>query len=304
MRKRDMIRINLLILALCNLLFHVDDAVAQNATHTASEATQSATGRTASQAEEALKDCPSSDPSCSAMVSGIAAIAAFAFAPRSDGGAQRFGIAVAPMTLAEPATRARLQILVGPQEALPKNSFVRIRGLPPAVTVPQGHAITAGAWAVPLIALPNLMITLPDGLAGWSEVAVTLVAADGTVLAETKTKLVVALPSQSNAAAAAGSPPWLTPEDRDRALQLHAQGMEQLEIGNIVVARKFFERAAEADLAQSVMALAGTYDPDELAKLGAFGPRPDVEAARKWYRKARDLGAPDAGERLRRLGAR
>ena len=72
--------------------------------------------------------------------------------------------------------------------------------------------------------------------------------------------------------------------------------------GNIYAARKFFERATEAGLAQSAVALAGTYDPDELAKLDVVGLRPNVDAARKWYERARELGAPEAAERLRRLG--
>jgi TPR repeat protein len=57
-------------------------------------------------------------------------------------------------------------------------------------------------------------------------------------------------------------------------------------------------------LAQGAVAAAGTYDPDELAKLSVVGLQPDVEAARKWYEKARELGAAEAGERLRRLGSR
>ena len=98
--------------------------------------------------------------------------------------------------------------------------------------------------------------------------------------------------------------PKLDPAERERALGLHAKGLEQLERGNLFSARKFFERAAEAGLAQGAVAAAGTYDPDELAKLKVVGLQPDVEAARKWYEKARELGAAEAGDRLRRLGSR
>jgi TPR repeat protein len=52
------------------------------------------------------------------------------------------------------------------------------------------------------------------------------------------------------------------------------------------------------------VALAGTYDPDELAKMKVVGLQPNVEEARKWYERARELGAFEAAERLRRLGAR
>ena len=97
--------------------------------------------------------------------------------------------------------------------------------------------------------------------------------------------------------------PKLSPAER-QALSLHANGEEQLKRGNVYAARKFFERAAEAGLAQSAVAVAATYDPDELAKLKILGLQPDIEAARKWYEKARQLGAAEASERLRRLSAR
>jgi TPR repeat protein len=87
-------------------------------------------------------------------------------------------------------------------------------------------------------------------------------------------------------------------------MRLHAQGVEQLQRGNVYAARKFFELAATAGLAQSAIAAAGTYDPDELAKLSVVGLQPDAAAARKWYEKARELGAVEAAERLRRLGSR
>ncbi len=103
----------------------------------------------------------------------------------------------------------------------------------------------------------------------------------------------------------AGSAPLpQSSSERERILGLHAKGIEQLERGNVFAARKFFERAVEGGLAQSAVALAGTYDPDELAKLKVVGLQPNVEEARRWYEKARELGAFEAAERLRRLGAR
>jgi len=221
-------------------------------------------------------------------------------------------IKVAPTTRAEAASRLPLQIQVGPQDALAKNSFIRIRGLPATVALSEGHAIAPGAWAVPLAALPGLGLILPAGVEGPSEVAISLVSVEGAVLAEAKTTLVVA-PARARAASPEPPPssvapvvvaPKLSPAERERALGLHTMGLEQLQRGNVFAARKFFERAAEAGLAQGAVAAAGTYDPDELAKLSVVGLQPDVEAARKWYEKARELGAAEAGERLRRLGSR
>ena len=240
--------------------------------------------------------------------------------------APRPSVTVASVVRGDAASRVPLPIQVGPPGALLKNSFIRIRGLPPAVALSEGHVIAAGVWAVPLVALPSLTVILPAGLQGESNVVITLVSVDGDVLAEVKMALVISPqarkspqarePSSSAAPQATplrqvfpppglgGPPPPLqAPAERERGLGLHTKGVEQLERGNIVAARKFFERAIEAGLAQSAVALAGTYDPDELGKMKVVGLQPDIATARKWYEKARELGAPEAAERLRRLGS-
>ena len=94
------------------------------------------------------------------------------------------------------------------------------------------------------------------------------------------------------------------PGDRERALSLYSKGLELLERGDVDAARKFFERAADLGLSQGAMALATSYDPNELAKLKVIGLQANVAAARKWYDRAAELGAAEAGERLHRLGAR
>jgi TPR repeat protein len=40
----------------------------------------------------------------------------------------------------------------------------------------------------------------------------------------------------------------------------------------------------------------------ELARLKAHGVVADLALARKWYERARDLGAPEAASQLARLG--
>jgi len=224
--------------------------------------------------------------------------------------AQRPSLAVTKLLRAEPASRVRLPIQAGPPGTVAKNSFIRIRGLPSAAALSDGHAIAAGVWAVPLVALPTLTIILPAGMQGESTVAVSLVTVDGDVLAETTMTLAISssapAPQQLPPPARAGLAvvPPLPSAERERALGLHARGLEQLERGNIDAARRFFEHATAAGLAQSAVALAGTYDPAELAKMTVVGLQPNVEEARKWYEKARELGAIEATERLRRLGAR
>ena len=85
---------------------------------------------------------------------------------------------------------------------------------------------------------------------------------------------------------------------------LYSKGLELVERGDVDAARRFFERAADMGLSQGAMALATTYDPNELAKLKVVGLQANAAAARKWYDRAAELGAAEAGDRLRRLGAR
>jgi hypothetical protein len=80
-----------------------------------------------------------------------------------------------------------------------------------------------------------------------------------------------------------------------------AQGERYLLEGNIGVARQFFQRAADAGYAPGAMRLAETYDPAELSRSQALGIVPDASEARRWYERARELGAPEANARLARL---
>ena len=236
---------------------------------------------------------------------------------------QQFNLNVAPVMLAEPATRSPFPIQVGPSDALVRNSFVRIRGLPTAAILSEGHSISPGTWAVPLAGLASLAITLPVGLQGRWDAVVTLVTIEGTVLSEANTVLVVGPvqliapqqakePPRTSVASLGQAPPALEREpvaapnakEHDRAMGLHAKGKELLEQGNIQPARMLFRRAADQGLAESALALGSTYDPVELAKLKVFGLQPDIVAARQWYDRARQLGASEATDRLRRLEGR
>ncbi|HUS96201.1 MAG TPA: hypothetical protein VMX97_05635 [Hyphomicrobiaceae bacterium] len=64
-------------------------------------------------------------------------------------------------------------------ETLPKNSFVRIRGNLTELQLSEGHRISDTAWAVPLIALPRLRIKVTAKLAEPRIIRVLLVALDG-----------------------------------------------------------------------------------------------------------------------------
>jgi hypothetical protein len=92
--------------------------------------------------------------------------------------------------------------------------------------------------------------------------------------------------------------------DPEEIKLLITQGEQFVAAGDLVTARVVFQRAAEADDASAAMALAATYDPAMLAKLGVVGVSGDIEKARSWYQKAENLGSPEATRRLGLLANR
>jgi hypothetical protein len=72
-------------------------------------------------------------------------------------------------------------------------------------------------------------------------------------------------------------------------------------IGDIAAARLLLERAADAQEAGAALLLAQTYDPAVLGTPDARSITPDPAMARGWYRKAAQLGSPDAQQRLAQM---
>jgi len=230
-------------------------------------------------------------------------------------------IAMAAAIVAQPASQISFTIDVGPREAVPITGFIQVRGLPELVSISDGHATGPGSWAIPLYALPVLKMNIPASIAARSEFEIALLSIDGRVLAEARALLIVApppgldaarpaepsaspatlpapAPSKTNPTAAPVQP---APENKGAA-ELVTQGERYLAQGKVAGARLFFRQAADAGFARGAMRLAATYDPVELSILKVQGITPDPLEARKWYERARDLGAADAEERLARLG--
>ena len=70
---------------------------------------------------------------------------------------------------------------------------------------------------------------------------------------------------------------------------LVARGDAFLSAGDIISARLFFERAADAGDSRAAMRMAVTFDTAFLEKAGLHGLRGDPEKAAFWYRRASDL---------------
>lgn len=118
---------------------------------------------------------------------------------------------------------------------------------------------------------------------------------------------VAAKPAPGSAVSPAASPAPSNEKVLVRHLEndnLLSRGNAYLTTGDIVSARLFYERAATAGDGRAALALAETYDPGFLHRLGVLGVRGDLVRAMRWYERARDLGETGAAAALLRLQAK
>ena len=240
---------------------------------------------------------------CAVVVAGIVtAIGAMeSSSPTASTAENGPRINIATAILARPASEVALPVRIEASERLPPNSFVRVRGLPPSVSLTDGFAIGPGVWAVPLFGLAALKVNVPVGVSGQSDVLVTLVDVEGTIFAEATSTLVVGFGLGYRPAGTDLPKRWLAePSGEERASieKRLAQGVRHLEQGNIASAREFFQHAAKAGLAAGATWLAATYDAVELQRMRVVGVVADHDEAQKWYQRARELGALDEQSRL------
>ena len=107
--------------------------------------------------------------------------------------------------------------------------------------------------------------------------------------------------SHSIAALEQGSGPKQPTLPQARQEHLLAQGDRHLADGNIVIARQYYLRAAQAGMGRAAHRLAETYDPNELRRLNVLGLLPDIAEAKRWYAQAIALGDTAAQVKLGRL---
>jgi hypothetical protein len=231
-------------------------------------------------------------------------------------------ILVPPEIHAKPWLPTPMPVVIGPPKSVPEEVLFLIRDLPAGVLLSEGQALSETTWIVALADAPRLKIVAAGGSAGAAEFNLVLAKYDGNVLAETKVRLIIdrsgggkmeapqaaaGLPDTSlSSATLADEPKFELPKkDREQLQLLMQKGDECMREGKITAARLFYQRAAESGSAPAALALGGSYDAKELSRMHAFGGvQPNAGEARKWYEMARALGAPEAGQRLVRLGRR
>src|SRR5215813_10348 len=179
----------------------------------------------------------------------------------------------------------------------PADVDVVIIGLATGSVLSLGKPVGPNRWRLSAKDLNSVMILPPRGFVGVMDLILELCLANDSII-DRKGLL---LEWSHNSALATGAFP---PRQIDAAeIELMVKsGLELMGNGNVAAARMMFQPAAEAGDAVAAFALAETYDPSVLKKLGTKGGiSSDVALANTWYEKARALGSTLARERLERL---
>jgi hypothetical protein len=191
---------------------------------------------------------------------------------------------------------APARLIVSATDA-PADVDVVIIGLATGSVLSLGKPAGPNRWRLSAKDLNSVMILPPRGFVGVMDLILELrLANDSTV----DRKGLLLEWSHNSALATAVFPPRQI--DAAEIELMVKSGLEFLGNGNIAGARMMFQPAAEAGDAVAAFALAETYDPSVLKKLGTKGGiTPDVTLANTWYERARALGSTLAGERMERL---
>ena len=184
---------------------------------------------------------------------------------------------------------------------------------PPAVPVrPPTSSAAAGPRAVPVVRVAPPWPTDAPGAAPASTPALSFAPQGGPTFVPQARPTPAPQPRPTPAPQARTTPapqaplapppqaapsPSPTIEAQEIELLLK-QGKQFVAVGDLATARTVLQRAADAGVAAGAFALAETYDPAVLAKLGVRGLQGDVDEARRWYARAQELGSDEAARRL------
>jgi hypothetical protein len=177
------------------------------------------------------------------------------------------------------------------------NVSVVIGGLAPGSALSVGTPAGPNAWRLAIRDINRAVVRPPRGFVGVMNLTLELLLADDEV-ADRKS-LQLQWSGKSVPASAVSSQRRL---DAAEVALLMKKGAEFVADGNIGAARMMFQPAADAGEPMAAFALAETYDPLVLEKLGTKGGiTSDIALAQRWYEKAKAFGSTVATERLQRL---
>jgi hypothetical protein len=214
------------------------------------------------------------------------------------------------------------QILLGvAAEGAADGMSAVVGGLVPGTTLTSGKPWGSTGWILPAGELATAYLRPPSNFSGVMEYSVTLQRPDNSVVDRQTMRLEWAAPAAPAAASSPNAPvepsalqqpaPPPPPASRTDARNLTPDEVAAmlkrcdalLIEGDIASARLLLQRAADAQDARAAFALAASYDPIEMKRLGVYGAAPDVTKARDWYERARQYGSREAPKRLELLAS-
>jgi hypothetical protein len=195
-------------------------------------------------------------------------------------------------------------------------AMVIIDGLATGSTLTVGRASRQSGWRLMAADLGDALIRPPQDFQGSMDLAVELRLADDSVAdrkavhaewtappppppAPKPAPAIVQLPATPPTPAAPGL--VIRQLERQEVAALVRRGEDFIASGDLASARLVLQRAAESGDVRAALALAGTYDPNVLEKLGAQALAADIVMARIWYQRAREFGSIEAPRRLELL---
>jgi Bacterial SH3 domain len=194
---------------------------------------------------------------------------------------------------AEAGQETPFGLAIDEADTLPSRSIIAIRGLPEGASFSSGRPYGETEWTLRPDEIGDLRFTLPATATGVRALNVELVAADGRTIATASTRLEIA--EDPGAAAKQRA------EDAPRIDELMAHGDKMIEVGYLAGARSYYRRAADAGSGEAAFAMGTTYDPSFIKEIHAQGIKPDMNQARVWYERAKELGSKDAHAKLLEL---
>ncbi|MBI4275721.1 MAG: hypothetical protein HY659_13590 [Rhizobiales bacterium] len=184
-----------------------------------------------------------------------------------------------------------------------ESGFVLIGNLATDASVSNGQRMDASTWRLSVDELASAFIVPPHGYSGAMDIGVDLRLPDNAIVARRVVRMQWTTPPEAAVPATVhlDAPPRQL--DSEEVAGLLKRGEQLVVTGDLSGARLLLRRAAEAHDARAALALAATYDPLVIRKLGVYGFKPDAEKAREWYEKAKAYGSAEAGKRLEHLAA-
>jgi hypothetical protein len=204
------------------------------------------------------------------------------------------------------------QILLGVSaEGTTADMNAVVSGLVAGTTLSAGKAWGSTGWILPAGELATTYLRPPSSFNGVMEYSVALQRPDNSVVDRQTMRLEWTSPTAQQPAAQQPAPQQPAPQQQADARRMSAdevgsmlkRGEELLMQGDIASARLLLQRAADAQDARAAFALAASFDPIELRRLGVYGATPDVTKARDWYERAKQYGSREAPKRLELLAS-